>query len=170
MLQDVAYGISKTKYDSGDVETIARAILTTKYNHTIALYRESCKEISYESLSDSSLLRIFNATKFAHRKCLAGLNDNPAAKIVAGVSFATLEQFANMLNKKSTVEKLLKRYLKAKYQLHCSHLENEVATHSTRFALSDCENIKLQSCIILNDSVCYECNDLLEVFDEVNQI
>ena len=42
-------------------------------------------------------------------------------------------------------------------------MKKEIATHSTRFALFDSENIKLQSCIIFNDSVCFECNELFEV-------
>ena len=42
MLQDVAYGITKIKYDSGEEQKVAHAILNTKFSHAIAFYIESC--------------------------------------------------------------------------------------------------------------------------------
>ena len=70
LLQDVAYGVSSVKYDSGEVQKVANAILTTKYSHTIAFYKEICRESQYTPLSDSSLWRILHAIKPSQRKSL----------------------------------------------------------------------------------------------------
>ena len=42
LLQDVAYGVTRIKYDSGEEQKVAHAILTTKYSHAIMFYRQSC--------------------------------------------------------------------------------------------------------------------------------
>ena len=38
LLQDVACGVNKTKFDSGEQQKVTNAILTMKYSHTIAFY------------------------------------------------------------------------------------------------------------------------------------
>ena len=43
MLQDVAYGVTKIKYDPGEEQKIAHAILTTKFSYVTAFYIESCE-------------------------------------------------------------------------------------------------------------------------------
>ena len=43
MLQDVAYGVTKIKYDPGEEQKIAHAILTSKFSHVTAFYIESCE-------------------------------------------------------------------------------------------------------------------------------
>lgn len=70
LLQDVAYGTAKIKFDDGIVHKVANAVLTTKYNHTIALYKMNCKSIGYIPLSESSLWRILKAVKPSRKKCL----------------------------------------------------------------------------------------------------
>ena len=72
LLQDVAYSVSKWKYDSRDVQTIPHMILKSKYSHTIAFYQQSCFELS---LSESTLWRILHAITHSHRTSLAGLDD-----------------------------------------------------------------------------------------------
>ena len=72
LLQDVAYSVSKWKYDSRDVQTIPHMILKSKYSHTIAFYQQSCFELSYTPLSESTLWRILHAIKPSHRTSLAG--------------------------------------------------------------------------------------------------
>ena len=47
LLQDVAYGVTTVKYQSGKKQKIANAILTAKYSHVIALYQENCKQVGY---------------------------------------------------------------------------------------------------------------------------
>ena len=70
LLQDVAYGVSRIKFDSGIVQKVANAVLTTKYSHTIALYEMNCASIGYKPLSQRSLWRILKAVKLSTRKCL----------------------------------------------------------------------------------------------------
>ena len=55
LLQDVAYGINKIKFDSGKQQKVANAILTMKYSHNIAFYKDICQEINYSPMSDTSL-------------------------------------------------------------------------------------------------------------------
>ena len=40
ILQDVAYGVTNIKFDSGETQKIAHAILTTKYSHAITFYQQ----------------------------------------------------------------------------------------------------------------------------------
>ena len=47
LLQDVAYSVSKWKYDSRDVQAIPHMILKSKYSHNIVFYQQSCFELSY---------------------------------------------------------------------------------------------------------------------------
>ena len=75
LLQDVAYGVTKLKYNSGDEQTIPHMILKSKYSHTIAFYQQSCFELSYPPLSESTLWRILHAIKHSIRTSLAGLDD-----------------------------------------------------------------------------------------------
>ena len=39
LLQDVAYGINKIKFDNGEEQKVANAILTMRYSHTITYYK-----------------------------------------------------------------------------------------------------------------------------------
>ena len=41
LIQDVAYGVTKIKYDSGEEQKVAHAVLTTKYSHAISFYLQS---------------------------------------------------------------------------------------------------------------------------------
>ena len=71
LLQDVACGVNKTKFDSGEQQKVTNAILTMKYSHTIAFYKEICQEINYSPMSDTSTLHRINPSQ---RKALAGLD------------------------------------------------------------------------------------------------
>ena len=63
MIQDVAYGSKKLKFDSGEIKELPRAILTCKYSHAIATYMNVCEQAGYEPISESSLWRILNQIK-----------------------------------------------------------------------------------------------------------
>ena len=39
LLQDVAYGVNKIKFDCGEKQIVANVILTMKYSHTISYYK-----------------------------------------------------------------------------------------------------------------------------------
>ena len=51
LLQDVAYGVQKLKFDSGNRETIHKAILTSRYSHAITFYKQTCIEVDYEPVT-----------------------------------------------------------------------------------------------------------------------
>ena len=60
LLQDAAYGANKIKFDSGEKQKVANAILTMKYSQTISYYKQMCHETLYSPLSDTSLWRILH--------------------------------------------------------------------------------------------------------------
>ena len=70
LIQDVAYGVTKLKFDSGDEQTIPHAVLTAKYSHVIAFYLQFCKDMGYDALSESSFWRIVRALKPSQRRNL----------------------------------------------------------------------------------------------------
>ena len=63
LMQDVAYGITKLKYDSGGTKTIPYAILTANYSHVIASYIQRCSESQFEALSERTLFRLLQELK-----------------------------------------------------------------------------------------------------------
>ena len=149
LLQDVAYGVTKIKYDSGEGQKIAHAILTTKFNHTVGMYHDSCKEMGYKPLSNSSLIRVLHAIKPSQRKCLAGLDDVTAAGMNV---FAQLQNEANKFNSKSCFDALERSYLKTRYPIHCSDTDTDIASYSAKFALSDLKDKQLQSHTYLSNT------------------
>ena len=169
LLQDVAYSVSKWKYDSRDVQTIPHMILKSKYSHTIAFYQQSCFELSYTPLSESTLWRILHAIKPSHRTSLAGLDDTTAMGMNG---FDTLKQISERLQRKDIVASLekSKRYLKLHYQ-NKRDATSEIASHNPLHALSDPDNSNLQCSYTLNDEVnCKDCYDLCHSIDSLSQI
>ena len=47
LLLDVAYGVNKIKFDSGEKQKVANATLTMKYSHTISYHKQVCREILF---------------------------------------------------------------------------------------------------------------------------
>ena len=74
----MAYGTTSVRYQSGEVQNIAHAVLTSKFSHTIHFYKETCKDVDYEPLSDSSLRLILQNMNPSLSKSLAGLDDTAA--------------------------------------------------------------------------------------------
>ena len=83
LMQDVAYGITKLKYDSGGTKTIPHAILTAKYSHVIASYIQRCSESQFEALPERTLFRLLQQLKPPQRHSLAGLDDITADGMVS---------------------------------------------------------------------------------------
>lgn len=54
-IQDVAYGATTLKFDSGEKQVVPHVVLTAFKSHTIATYLEFCEDVQYESLPCSSL-------------------------------------------------------------------------------------------------------------------
>ena len=40
LMQDVAYGITKLKFDSGEIKIITHAILTAKFSHILYIFKD----------------------------------------------------------------------------------------------------------------------------------
>ena len=166
LVQDVAYGVSKIKFDSGSVQTIPHAILTTKYSHAIAFYLEICKNCNYQPLSERTLWRILTQIKPSKRKCLAGLDDITAAGMNG---FSYLEKFLSDRKRyKELSDKLEKgkRYLKTNFQSHCSP-DSDICSHNTTYALSDA---KEEPCTNVGSSVCSECFNLVSTLGKILSI
>lgn len=75
MLQEVAYGTTKLKFESGDKLTISNTILNGIREHAVKEYIIHCKEISYPSLGRSTLLNILLKMKPHIRRKLAGIDN-----------------------------------------------------------------------------------------------
>ena len=170
LLQDVAYGVTKIKFDSGEMQKNAQTILTAKYNHTISFYNQMCKDISYQPLSDRSLWRILHAIKPSQRKSLAGLDDMTAAGMNG---FTFLQQIAAKFKSNDIRGRLEggKRYLKMRYQINCSTTDSTVFSHCPEFALSDStDKLLKQPNKTNNEAICQECIELFCAMKEVRNI
>ena len=78
LLQNVAYGVNKLKFDSGEQLKVANAILTMKQSY-YAFYKEICQKINYSPMLDTSLWRVLHRINPSQRKALANLDDFTAA-------------------------------------------------------------------------------------------
>ena len=67
-LQYVAYSTTKIKFESGEEQRIANAIITSKFSHMIAFYKKYCDSIHYQLLYNSSLWSILNGIGPSQRK------------------------------------------------------------------------------------------------------
>ena len=162
LIQDVAYGVTRLSFDSGDEQTIPHAVLTAKYSHVIGFYLQFCKEMDYPPLSESSLWRILRALKPSQRKNLAGLDDITAAGMNG---FSELDNFLCQLRQHKPLISQLergKRYLKTVYQTHCS-VDSEIVTHNSTFALSTLDNIPE---VPVSERVCADCFSLASALND----
>lgn len=168
LLHDVAYGVTNIKYDSGQQQKVAHAILTTKYSHAIMFYKKNCIETDYEHLSESSLWKILHTIKPSKRKCLAGLDD----VIAAGMNgFEALLKIAQKYFSKDVEDALQqgKRYLKTQYQVNCDP-DSKVYSHSTKHALSDPNDPHLQSPTSVSNDACLDCYNLCKAISSVRKL
>ena len=169
MLQDVAYGVNKIKFDNGEEQNIANAILMMKYSHTISFYQEIFQETSYVPMSDTSLWRVLHSIKPSQRKALAGLDDVTAAGMNG---FKVLQDIAEKWKCQDILKSLEKgkRYLKSNYPARCSE-DSKIKSHSTLFALSDTTDADLtKSSQTLDNKDCTECTDLISSLNKVKEI
>ena len=173
LMQDVAYGITKLKYDSGGTKTIPHAILTAKYSHVIASYIQRYRESQFEAKSERTLFRLLQQLKPSQRHSLAGLDDI----IADGINgFSVYEKVVNLYLKDKNLIDLLetgKRYLKIQYPVTCKDENSSFMTHNPTFALSDTTNQLLVSSESnsVNPSVCLEFLSLIRTLQTIeNQI
>ena len=117
LIQDVAYGMTNIKFDSGDVQSIPHTISHTKFSHTIDFYKTSCSELNYTPLSTTTLRKVLKAINPSQRKSLAGLDD------VTADAMNGFELLNKTLKEKRAGRELTcqleraKRYLIMNYQL-----------------------------------------------------
>jgi hypothetical protein len=74
ILQEVAYGTTKLKLDSGDKITVSNTILNGIYEHAVKEYIIHCREINYCPLGRSTLLKMLDKMKPHTRKKLSGVD------------------------------------------------------------------------------------------------
>lgn len=129
MIQEVAFGTRKLKFDRGEAKEVLWANLSCKYSHAIAAYIESCKVNGYEALRKSSLWRILHEVKPSQQQSLAGLHDI----LKTGMNvFQMLLDHAKKFPQSDKTTKALengKWYLKIKYPLYCTN-GSPVKTHN----------------------------------------
>ena len=166
MVQDVAYGVSNIRFESGIIQTIPNAILTSKYSLAISLYCEICTGCNYEPLSRSTLWRILNQLKPSKRRSLQGLDDITAAGMNG---FSHLEEFLKKRKIDQVVIKDLeraKRYLKTKYQSHCS-TDSDIPSHNSKYALSEPAEEPQVGNFVSMDIVCNDCYNLISTLQKI---
>ena len=166
LMQDVAYGITKQKYDSGGTKTIPHVILTAKYSHVIASYIQRCSESQFKALSERTLFRQLQHLKPSQRHSLAGLDDITADGMNG---FSVLEKVVNLYLKDKNLVDLLekgKRYLKIQYPNYCTDENYSFMTHNPTLALSDTTNQLLVSSESnsVNSSICLEYLSLIRTW------
>lgn len=74
LLQEVAYGSSKVKFESGDEVSISTTILNGIREQAVKEYIIYCNEINYESLGRTTLLQLLVNMKHHIRTKLAGID------------------------------------------------------------------------------------------------
>lgn len=165
MLQELAYGTTNLKLDSGDKITIGSTILNGIHEHAIKQYKVHCNEIHYESLGRSTLLKMLMKMKPHTRTKLAGVD----SFVVEGIeAFEVMRNCVKSLGKDDESKELMKRinlaesYLKARYKTHC-HCDDSCISHCITHALSHPSDKDLQSkCNKIHDSICDECVNVVD--------
>lgn len=74
LLQEVAYGTTKLKLDSGHKIIVSDTILNGVHEHAVREYIVHCKEMSYHPLGRTILLKMLDKMKPHTRKKLAGVD------------------------------------------------------------------------------------------------
>ena len=105
-MQDVAYGTTKLKYDSGETKTVPHAILTATYSHIIASYNQRCSESQVEALCERTLFRLLQQLKLTQQHSLTDLDDITADGIN---SFSGLEKVVDLYLKDKNLADLLEK-------------------------------------------------------------
>ena len=166
ILQDVAYGTTKVKFQSGEEQCIAHAVITSKFSHTVVFYKQYWDSAKYSPLSDSSLWRILHGINPSQQKCLAGLDDVTAAAMTGFETLKNPSGFFKRTDLEDALEKS-KQYLKTQYQLNCNDT-TPISLHNIAFALSDPSDESLQMPSQVDPGeVCKDCNNLLMAIEEV---
>ena len=108
--QDVAYGTTTLKLDSGQEIVVPRIIRTSIKLQLVNVYTDHCSLIGYKPLSQSSLLIILEDCKTSQRKALSGI-DSYTAEGYEGFEMITkvLERLPFPKEDKNVLKSSLKR-------------------------------------------------------------
>lgn len=74
LLQEVAYGTTSLKLDSGEKITVSNTILNGIYEHAVKQYIIHCNEVNFDPLGRTTLLKMLHKMKPHIRKKLAGVD------------------------------------------------------------------------------------------------
>jgi hypothetical protein len=74
LLQEVAYGTTDLKFDSGDKMTVGNTILNGIYEHSVGEYIQYCKDLDYDRLGRTTLLKLLKKMKPHTRRKLSGVD------------------------------------------------------------------------------------------------
>lgn len=74
LLQEVAYGTTNLKLDSGERVAVSNTILNGLHERAVREYIIHCKELNYDALGRSTLLNVLEKMKPHTRKKLAGVD------------------------------------------------------------------------------------------------
>lgn len=74
MLQEMAYGTTKLKFESGEKLCVSNTVLNGIREHAVKTYIIHCKDIYYEPLGRTSLLSLLAKMRPQVRKKLAGID------------------------------------------------------------------------------------------------
>ena len=173
VLQDVAYGTTTLKYDSGDKQSVSHAVLTALKSHVIQDYFAYCSDVGCEPLSHTTLWNKLSTINPSQRRALGGL-DNTTANGLQGIDNLTKLLKDEHLNFEETgllSDKLEagKCYIKRWhiYKMHCSD-QSECAMHCCTFALSNPLDTGLQqTCDHQHTMSCPDCDNILATLDKI---
>ena len=177
LYQDVAYGTTSLKFDSGDSALIPKLAKTALNTHILQIYERHCDMINYqEKLSRSTVFKLLGLFKTRKSQNLAGLD----SFVVDGIAgFTTLKNLILKFNLKSEEEKSLlklielsQNYLKVEYKIHVTNPEDNCFTHCRIFALSDSTDKSLSGqCGHKKHSFsCEQCNILLALICRIETL
>ena len=127
LMEDVTYGTTVIKSDSGEKQVLPRAILTATRSRAVQDYKRHCREnlslLEDECLSDSTLWKILRNIKQSQKRAMVGF-DNVTANDLKG--FLLLEDvvITSLTDAKLRQLEQSKRYLKIGYRMHCETLSS----------------------------------------------
>lgn len=172
MLQDVAYGAEKIKFDNWQNDIIPKAFSTILYSCVTAFYKQNCIDIGYGPLRDSTLWLILKILKPLQRKSLTGLDDTVTAGIIGFEVLNNIakEEYVKIKNYTLTIDSRLRPHLKTVYQSNCSR-DYKIALHNCLFVFSNSRESFFQHKFeeILND-ICVEWFELFKALQETSNI
>lgn len=186
LLQEVAYGTTKLKLDSGETLTVANTVMNGIREHAVKEYIIHCKELNYDPLGCTSLRKILGKMKAHTRTKLAGVD----SFVVDGIEsfevtkysvfkmkmysylsidiLKALRKCVKLLGNDEGVKELLEdinsseSYLKARFKTHCN-FDDTCSSHCIKHALSHPTDKDLSStCNEIHYLICGEC---LKVYD-----